>query len=79
MTTTVERWEKIANDQLKGRKIVECRYLSDEEMENLGWYRKAVVIQLDDGNLIWPSADDEGNNAGALFTNNEQQPVLPVI
>jgi hypothetical protein len=34
---------------------------------------------LDDGNMIYPSSDDEGNNAGALFTCDPAQPTLPVL
>jgi hypothetical protein len=48
-------------------------------MENLGWYERCVVMILDDGNMIYPSSDDEGNNAGALFTCDPDQPTLPVL
>ena len=73
------RWTRIAEKQLVGRKIVKVRYLSPEETEEMGWYSRPVVIQLDDGNIIYPSADDEGNDGGALFTNDELDPVLPVL
>jgi hypothetical protein len=63
----VKRWEDDAKKALVGKKIVSVRYLSDAEVENLGWYSKALVIQFDDGSIIFPSADDEGNNAGAIF------------
>lgn len=72
-------WTGIAQAQLLGRKIVQVRYLSHEEADDLGWYERCVVIQLDDGNLILPSSDDEGNSAGALFTNNKANPTLPVL
>jgi hypothetical protein len=75
----ITRWTKIAQDMLFGKKITGVRYMSDEEAEQLGWDEKCVVIELDDGNIIYPSSDDEGNNAGALFTNDEKEPVLPVI
>lgn len=74
-----KRWTKIASDQLLGKKIAKVRYMSEEEMESLGWYSRCVVIQLDDGNLIFPSKDDEGNDAGSIFTMNEENSVLPVI
>lgn len=73
------RWVKVAQDQLLGRKIVAVRYLSDEERKILGWRGRSVVMQLDDGNLVFPSADDEGNGPGALFTNHKKEPVLPVL
>jgi len=72
-------WVKEAEEQLLGRKIVKVRYMTAEEAEGMDWYCRPVVIQLDDGNLIYPSADDEGNNGGALFTNNQANPVLPVL
>ncbi len=79
MSKEREMWTTIAKDMLVGRKITKVRYLSKEEMNDVGWYASCVVLQLDDGNIIFPSSDDEGNSAGALFTNNEENPVLPVI
>jgi hypothetical protein len=73
------KWAKTAHDQLVGRKIVAVRYMGDDEAKEFGWYQRPIVIQLDDGNLIYPSADDEGNNGGALFTSNEADPVLPTL
>lgn len=73
------RWTKTASDLLLGKKIVAVRYLNDEEMQTLGWETRCVVIQLDDGNLIFPSCDDEGNGAGALFTNDQEVGCLPVL
>ena len=72
-------WTDIAKTQLLGKKIVEVRYLSQEEADDLGWEERCVVIHLDDGNMIYPSRDDEGNDAGALFTCNEKNPTLPVL
>ena len=72
-------WTKVASDMLLGRKIVKVRYLLAEEAEEMGWDHRPVVLQLDDGNIIYPSMDDEGNNGGAMFTNNEDNPCLPVI
>ena len=74
-----KRWTDIAKKQLVGKKIVSVRYMTNKEMDELGWYSKCVIMQLDDGNIVFPSQDDEGNNAGALFTNDKQDNVLPVI
>ena len=76
---TIKRWEKIAEDQLCGRKIVKVRYLNDEEMDMLGWYRKSLVVFLDNGSYFFPSSDDEGNHPGALFTSDKNEPTIPVI
>jgi hypothetical protein len=72
-------WLKEATKQLLGRKIVKVRYMTVDEMNDLGWYSRPVVMILDDGNIIYPSRDDEGNDGGALFTTNEANPVLPVL
>jgi hypothetical protein len=74
-----KRWTKEAQTQLLGRRIVKVRYMKPSEAEMLGWHFRPVVLQLDDGNLVFPSSDDEGNEPGSFFTNNEQQPVLPII
>jgi len=76
---TIEQWTDTATKLLLGRKIVKVRYLSRDEVEYLGWDSSAVVIQLDNDTLIWPSRDDEGNDAGALFTSDPDVMVLPVI
>lgn len=52
---------------LVGRTIVGVRYLDDAEVTQLGLAHHPVCLQLDDGALLWPIADDEGNDAGALF------------
>ena len=74
-----KHWEKVAATVLVGRKIVAVRYLSSDEREGLGWDCRSVVFQLDNGTLVWPSADDEGNDAGALFTTDKRGDTLPVI
>lgn len=72
-------WTKVAKDQLEGRTIKEVRYLTEEEMENIGWDSRCVVMILDNGNVVFPSSDDEGNSAGSLFTMDKENPTLPVI
>ena len=51
---------------LVGRKITQVRYLDDDEAEMCGWGRSPVSLTLDDGTMLWPASDDEGNDAGAL-------------
>jgi hypothetical protein len=60
------KWAKILQP-LVGRTIVAVRYMTEAEEAQQMWSNAAVVIQLDDGTLLFPSADDEGNDAGALF------------
>jgi hypothetical protein len=73
------RWLHDLKPILVDRTIKAIRYLTDAEVDQLGWMRSAIVLELDDGTAIWPSADDEGNDAGALFTTNESMPTIPVI
>lgn len=59
--------------ELIGKKIVEIRLMSKAEMEAEGWSRgHGTVIVLDDGMLIYPSADGEGNRPGVLFGKNKE-------
>jgi hypothetical protein len=53
--------------------------MTDKEAQSLGWRSKPVIFELDDGNLIYPSVDSEGNDAGVLFTNNKINNTLPTL
>ncbi len=53
-------------NNLVGRKITSVRYMTDKEQQSFGWYKKAVVITLDDGSVMFPMSDDEGNDAGVI-------------
>lgn len=70
-------WTKVAQEVLKGRTIVEVRYLNDQEMEDMGWYKRPVCFLLDNGTNCFLSCDDEGNDGGVLFYNNDG--VLPTL
>lgn len=75
----VARWTASVKNLLVGRKITAVRYMTAKEVETLGWNSKGIVLQLDNGLLVFPSMDDEGNDAGALFTSDEKLPTIPVI
>jgi hypothetical protein len=74
-----DSWEGKANRILVGRRIVSVEWLSEEETRQLGWSQRPIIIQLDDGTIIYPMADDEGNGAGALGTTNPIAQTLPVF
>lgn len=78
---TVRAWEQKARAGLLGLRITKVRYLTREEMESLGWSQSVVVIELENGTLLFPSRDDEGNDGGALFGQTKQGEDLtfPVI
>lgn len=66
-----KRWVKYARKHLKGRTIADVRYMDSKEASALDWSCRAVVIQLDNGTLLYPSSDDEGNDAGAMWGNTQ--------
>lgn len=75
----VKNWAEKASNLLEGRTIVRVRYINEDEMKSLYWFESGIVLELDDGTWIFPSRDDEGNGPGALFTNHDDLPVVPVI
>lgn len=75
----VRRWERDADALLVGRKITGVRYMSQAECDAHGWTAKCLIIQLDNDVRIYASRDDEGNDAGALFTDSPDLPTIPVI
>jgi hypothetical protein len=60
------RWKREAERRLLGRRITGIRWMTAAEQEESGWDHAAVVLLLDNGLAVWPMADDEGNDAGAL-------------
>lgn len=74
-----EYWGKLAKKLLIGKKVVNCDYLSEQEMEMLGWDKSPLVIFFDDGTHIYASRDDEGNDGGALFTSDDTLSTIPTI
>jgi len=58
--------------RIMSQRIVDVRYMTKEEQELLGIYSRGIIIQLANGILLFPMRDDEGNDAGALFTSDEE-------
>ena len=74
-----QEWNKDISKHLVGKTIKEVRYLTEQEEKDMAWYSSSAVIIFTDGTHLIPSADDEGNDAGALFTNIKGLEVIPVI
>lgn len=72
-------WTDKCKTALVGKTIKEVRYLTDVEQRHFGWNYKSLVIIFTDDTYIIPSSDDEGNQAGSLFTNIEGLEIIPVI
>ena len=74
------KWNKLVNKYLVGRQIVKVKWLSPKESEKLmGWSQQPCEIYLDNGTVLTPSSDDEGNEAGAIFTNIKELPTIPTF
>lgn len=69
----LDYWVNFANTKLAGRTIVKARYMTKRELKKIDWPRSPLVLELDDGSLLYPSSDDEGNRAGALFGRSPKQ------
>ena len=55
-----------------GRTIVDVRWLTDDENDMLWWDRNdGYALVLDNGALLIPSRDEEGNRAGVLFGTHD--------
>jgi len=51
-----------------GRTIVDVRAMYPEEMNTLMWYGEpGSVITMDNGAMVVPMMDEEGNGAGSLM------------
>ena len=73
-------WQKLVDKHLVGRKIVKVKWLDQKETDRLfGWDMQPCEIHLDNGTVLTPSMDDEGNDAGAIFTNVTELPVIPTF
>tara|TARA_B100000519_G_scaffold27507_1_gene19286 strand:+ start:203 stop:454 length:252 start_codon:yes stop_codon:yes gene_type:complete len=73
------QWGKRVRDTLKGKTIVDARYLKGTEQQDLGWDSASIVLFLDDGNYLLVCMDDEMNGAGALRTSYEDLSMIPVV
>ena len=73
-------WQSKVNKHLIGKKIVKVEWLDPKEADRLfGWDYQPCEIHLDDGTILTPSQDDEGNNAGSIFTNIQDLRCIPVF
>ena len=49
-----------------GLRIEELAVLDEAELRAHAWRRSPVVLLLEDGSTLYPSSDEEGNDAGAI-------------
>lgn len=73
-------WNDRAIKVLKGKTIAQVRYLTNEECEDNMWYKRGLVIVLNDGTKIIPGMDDEFNDTGVLhYIKDGQWDCLPSL
>ena len=74
-----KHWEDKIASELVGRKIVSVRYWTEKEAAYEDWYSRPVQIELDNGYILVPMRDDEGNDGGAIATNITGLDTIPVL
>lgn len=63
---TTKYWTDVATKLLKNRTIISVRYVTDEEITDSYFYKRGLQIVLDNGTILYPMQDDEGNDFGAV-------------
>lgn len=79
-----KRWNTQAREVLIGRTITKVMYMNDTWAEQLGfdeYMGRPLMMQLDNGTVIIPMRDDEGNDGGAVqyLTKDGGFDVLPLL
>ena len=74
-----QQWTEDAAKHLVGRTIESVRYLTPSLADELDWSMRPLIIRLDNGTVIYPTSDDEGNNGGALHTTIKGLEIIPVL
>lgn len=74
-------WTKVAEEALLGRRILKVEYMSNEECNEYGWYKKPITFILDNGTRVIAQMDDEGNDGGVLtcLIAVGKEEILPVL
>lgn len=73
-------WTKKVKEHLIGKKIIDIKWMSPKVAEEtFAWYSQPCEIYLEDGIILTPSRDDEGNDGGAILTNLVDLPTIPVF
>ena len=78
-----QQWKNRLSPELLGQRIVRMHYMSKKDAEELGWYKRPLMLMLENGTWIIPQQDDEGNDGGALWLMNNtkelKETLAPVI
>jgi hypothetical protein len=76
-----QTWVEKAREVLKGRTIVAVTYASERDIADSYFSKRGLRILLDNGTEIYPMADDEGNDFGAVhyMTKDGKFDILPTL
>ena len=74
----MNNWEKRIQKLLLNKKIVRVEYMPKADAKQQGWSTQPIQIMLNDGTWLTPMQDDEGNDGGAISTNSDSLPTIPV-
>lgn len=78
--TTEQRMTIAAMRKLVGRKIVRVEYLDDDVASEQLFYKRPIIIHLDDGSFFVPIKDDEMNDGGSLYYEKKNKfEIIPTI
>ena len=81
--STSQKWKNRLSPELLGQRIVKMQYMSKKDAEEMGWYKRPLILMLSNGTWIIPQQDDEGNDGGALWLMNSdkelKETLAPVI
>ena len=73
-------WEKDIEKVVLGKKIVKVQYMTEQDaQDNFAWYKRPIILTLEDGTELIPMADDEGNEGGSIYTTYKDLQTIPVI
>jgi len=67
MEDLTKQWTDYAMARLVNKKITNVRYMTIAEAKEWGWYKRPLIMMLNDGTQLILSMDDEGNDGGAMF------------
>ena len=72
-------WTELTAKHLVRKKIIKVEYFPKDKMDDMMWHSRPITLHLDDGSIITPQMDDEGNDGGAMLTTFEDLGTIPVI
>ena len=73
MKTRDEEHSRTFEKILKGKKIDSCRYMTREESDEFGWYKRPLIMVFTDGTYLILQTDDEGNDGGAAYIGGHKE------